>query len=62
MQATTEPKTRIVLTRTEGEKILIDDGRIIVKVSRARRGQAKIVIDAPRSVRIMREELTVVNS
>lgn len=53
----TEPKSHIVLTRTEGQRILIDGGRIIIKLNRARRGRARISIEAPRSVRIVREEL-----
>lgn len=57
MQANTEPKTHIVLTRAEGQRIVIDDGRIIVKLTSARRGRAKISIEAPRTVRIVREEL-----
>ena len=47
----------LALKRRDGERILI--GRdIIVELSRSRRGSAHICIDAPRTIPIVREELT----
>ncbi len=49
-------RTRLTLSRREGEELIIDhDIRVIVR--RARNGQAKITIDAPEEVDIIREEL-----
>jgi len=47
---------RLTLNRKEGEVLIIDhDIRVIVR--RARNGQAKITIDAPDEVDVIREEL-----
>ncbi len=47
---------KLNLTRKEGEALIIDhDIRVIVQ--RARNGQARITIDAPEEVDIIREEL-----
>ena len=47
---------RITLTRREGEALIIDhDIRVIVRT--ARNGQAKITVDAPEEVDVIREEL-----
>lgn len=51
-----EPMPRLVLARRDGEAIVIgDDIRITVDGTRA--GAARLVIEAPREVRMMREEL-----
>jgi len=48
----------LVLSRREGEKLLIDtrDGRIVVKVVRVK-SAVKLAIMAPRSVLVLRNEL-----
>lgn len=47
---------KLTLSRKEGEVLIIDhDIRVIVQ--RARNGQAKITIDAPDEVDVIREEL-----
>lgn len=46
----------LVLTRREGEAILIGDD-IRVHVVRIKRDQIQLMISAPREVRIVREEL-----
>jgi len=50
----------LVLTRREGESILllVDGKTIEVNVSRIQGSHAKISIDAPREVEIVREELS----
>lgn len=51
----------LVLTRKEGEAVVIDTGRerIVVVVTRVRRDdrQVRLGIDAPHHVKILREEL-----
>ncbi len=48
--------TSLTLSRYEGEVLIIDhDIRVIVQ--RARNGQAKITIEAPEEVDVIREEL-----
>lgn len=47
---------KLTLSRKEGEALIIDhDIRVIVQ--RARNGQARITIDAPEEVDVIREEL-----
>lgn len=46
----------LVLTRKQGEMIRIGDG-IVVKVISTGRGKAKIGIEAPGDVRVLRGEL-----
>jgi carbon storage regulator len=46
----------LVLTRKQGEQIRIGDS-IVIKVISSGRGKAKIGIDAPADVRVMRGEL-----
>jgi carbon storage regulator len=46
----------LILTRTEGEKITIGDDITVMLVG-VNGNQIKIGIDAPREVRVMREEL-----
>lgn len=46
----------LVLTRKEGEKIVID-GHIVVTVVSSHGGKVRLGIDAPRDVKIWREEL-----
>lgn len=52
-----ETKTRIVLSRRELERIVIADGEIVVTIMRARNGVARVCIEAPRRIRVQREEL-----
>lgn len=47
---------KLTLSRKEGESLIIDHD-IIVTISRARNGNAKITIDAPTEVDVIREEL-----
>jgi carbon storage regulator len=46
----------LVLTRKEGERIVIDD-RIVVTVVNVQRGKVRVGIEAPADVKIWREEL-----
>ncbi|MEZ5944751.1 MAG: carbon storage regulator [Planctomycetaceae bacterium] len=46
----------LVLTRKQGEMIRIGDG-IVIKVISSGRGKAKIGIEAPGDVRVLRGEL-----
>lgn len=46
----------LVLTRKDGEKIIIGDG-ITITVVKSKNGQVRIGIDAPKGVKITREEL-----
>ncbi len=46
----------LVLTRSEGQSILIGDG-VKVKVVSTKGGQVRFGIDAPRDVTILREEV-----
>ena len=47
---------RIVLTRREGESIIIGDD-IMVTIREARQGSASVVVDAPRDVTVDRSEV-----
>lgn len=49
----------LTLNRKEGESIIltINDQRVIIKLSKAKNGLAKISIDAPEEILILREEL-----
>ena len=49
----------LALTRREGESIILTvDGKTIkVELHQIRNGQAKVAIDAPKEVEIVREEL-----
>lgn len=47
----------LVLTRREKEQIVVADG-IVITVVRIAGGRVRLGIDAPRSVRVMRRELT----
>ena len=46
----------LVLSRKAGESIQIDDN-IFVTVSQVRGGRVRLSIDAPRSVRVVRQEV-----
>ncbi|MDR0382562.1 MAG: carbon storage regulator CsrA [Spirochaetaceae bacterium] len=46
----------LILTRKNGEKIIIGDG-ITVSVIEARGGEARIGVDAPKTVKVYREEV-----
>ena len=48
----------LVLTRKVGDRIVIDGG-IVIEVTDITRSQVRIAIDAPRELRIVREELIV---
>lgn len=49
----------LTLNRKEGESIIltINDQRVNIILSQAKHGQAKITIDAPEEILILREEL-----
>jgi carbon storage regulator len=47
----------LILTRMEGQKILIGDDITIVVTGLSGGLQVKLGIDAPREIRVMREEL-----
>lgn len=49
----------LTLNRKEGESIIltINDKRVQIYLSEAKNGQAKISIDAPEEILILREEL-----
>lgn len=49
----------LVLTRKEGDEIIIDKD-IRIRVLRIRGGQIRVGIDAPRDVRIVRSEIASV--
>lgn len=53
----------LTLERHEEESIILEtsDGQIKVLVSMARHGKAKLSIEAPKTVKIYREELAVSN-
>ncbi len=48
----------LVLTRKLGQRLIIDDN-VVVTVLSIRNGQVRIGIEAPRSVPIKREEITL---
>lgn len=48
----------LVLTRKVGDRIVIDGG-ITIEVTEITRTQVRLAIDAPRELRIVREELIV---
>jgi len=47
----------LVLSRGTGERLVIDDGRIRVTVVSTRGGIVRLGVEAPRDVRIDREEI-----
>lgn len=50
----------LVLTRAKGETLvfILEDGReILVTLGQANRGQTRLLVDAPRTIRVYREEL-----
>ena len=49
----------LVLTRTIGEEIVID-GNIRVKICEVKGGRVKLAIEAPRDVKIRREEMAAI--
>lgn len=51
--------TMLILTRRPGEKIVIADREITIEILQARNGQVRIGIDAPKGVRVDREEIYV---
>lgn len=52
----TERITRLVLTRRPGEAVIVGD--VLIRVKKIRSGdQVRLVIEAPASVRVLREEL-----
>lgn len=46
----------LVLTRRPGEKVIID-GKIVITIVEVRGDQIRLGIDAPRSVKVYREEV-----
>ena len=47
----------LVLTRSVGERLVINDGEIKISVLEVKGNQVRIGIDAPRSVSVHREEV-----
>lgn len=49
----------LVLSRNEGQRLIIEtsDGPIVLDVSQAQNGRARLAIDAPQAVQVWREEL-----
>lgn len=52
--------SRLVLTRTVGESVVVGSGpdRVVINVVTADRGRAKLSVEAPRSVSVLRGELS----
>lgn len=48
--------SRLVITRGNGESVVIGDATITVRMVR---GQARLTIDAPRTTKILRSELEI---
>ena len=47
----------LVLTRSVGERLIINDGEIKLSILEVKGNQVRIGIDAPRSVSVHREEI-----
>ena len=47
----------LVLTRSVGERLIINDGEIKLNVLEIKGNQVRIGIDAPRSISVHREEI-----
>ena len=47
----------LVLTRSVGERLIINDGEIKISILEVKGNQVRIGIDAPRSVSVHREEI-----
>ena len=47
----------LVLTRSVGERLIINDGEIKISILEVKGNQVRIGIDAPRNVSIHREEI-----
>ena len=47
----------LVLTRSVGERLVVNDGEIKISVLEVKGNQVRIGIDAPRSVSVHREEV-----
>lgn len=47
----------LVLTRKENQRIIIDGGRIVVRVVEIDGSRVRLGFDAPRDVTILREEV-----
>lgn len=47
----------LVLTRKSGQRILINQGEIVLTILGFRHGQVRVGLDAPNDVNIVREEL-----
>lgn len=50
-------KTQLVLTRRQGEEILIDGGNIVIKVVEIKGGHVRLVVSAPRTTVVDRREV-----
>lgn len=49
----------LILTRRFGERIMIGDDIVVKVIAMAGRNQVQIGIEAPRDVKVMREELII---
>lgn len=49
----------LVLTRKEGERLVLmgNDGEVVIEIHEIAAGRVRVAIDAPQSVRIIRQEL-----
>jgi carbon storage regulator len=47
----------LVLTRTIGEKLIVNDGQIKLSILEVKGNQVRIGIDAPKTVTVHREEI-----
>lgn len=47
----------LVLSRKVGEKILINDGEIVIMITDIRGDKVRVGIDAPKNISIHREEI-----
>ncbi len=47
----------LVLTRSQGERLVIDDGKVRIDVLEIKGNQVRLGITAPRSVSVHREEI-----
>jgi carbon storage regulator CsrA len=50
--------TSLILTRREGEAVIVDDGRVIVRVSAIKGKKVRLQFLAPAHLRIFREEIS----
>ncbi len=47
----------LAISRNDGEKVMIDGGRIVIQVVKSIHGRTKLGIEAPKDVTVDREEV-----